>query len=84
MPDRPPFMLQRRPHCPRYLDSGGNLRLGRPRVPGVPSIPPRRIGRSVHARVRCGRIEFLDWVERLLPREHPSGFEDIRGACCGK
>lgn len=72
MVEIPAHILRPRPHHRRYLDGSGFIRAGRPIAAG-PLLSERTLR----------RIDWLRLVERL-PAEHPSGFEDIRGACCGK
>lgn len=84
MPDVPAHAVRPPRLTPRFIDECGFIRLGRRRALGERSGPPRLVHIEAEAQRRIDRVVFLGWVHLLLPLDHPSGFEDIRGACCGK
>lgn len=77
MAEIPTHRVRPMPPPRRYLDAAGFIRFGRPRS----QVPPMHIGKNSVDRRR--RLQFVQLV-RALPAQHPSGYEDLRGACCGR
>ena len=78
MPELPTHRVRPRPPMPLYIDGCGALRFGR-----RPTV--RRSTARLLASARKQRSR-LAWIAELvrIAEQHQSGFEDIRGACCGK